>query len=104
MIFTHRNRRQCSFVCQRPTKPLGRLAWQPRRSDLHESGPMADRTAAEVMCCPEGCEKDTMARLRGECHASAFVRLIESIHAAGFMIVPREATRAMIFAPLDRNC
>ncbi len=64
---------------------------------------MADRTAAEVMCCPEGCEKDTMARLRGECHASAFVRLIESIHAAGFMIVPRVATKAMMMAALDRN-
>ena len=53
---------------------------------------MTDRTAAEVMCCPDGCEKDTMPRLRGECHASAFVRLTEIIHAAGYMIVPREPT------------
>jgi len=56
---------------------------------------MTDRTAAEVMCCPDGCEKDTMPRLRGECHASAFVRLTEIIHAAGYMIVPREPTEEM---------
>lgn len=64
---------------------------------------MTDRTAAEVMCCPEACEKDAIRRLRGECHASAFVRLTEIIHAAGFMIVPRVATKAMMMAALDRN-
>lgn len=57
---------------------------------------MTDRTAAEVMCCPDGCEKDAIRRLRGECHASAFVRLIESLHDAGYMIVPREPTTEML--------
>lgn len=57
---------------------------------------MSDRTAAEVMCCPYGCEKDTMLRLRGVCHASGFTRNVESLHAAGFMIVPREPSTEML--------
>ena len=63
---------------------------------------MTDRTAAEVMCCPGGCEKDTMPRLRGVCHADGFARNVRSLHAAGCMIVPREATKAMVLAAIAR--
>lgn len=64
---------------------------------------MSDRTAAEVMCCPYGCEKDTMPRLRGVCHAAGFNRNVASLHAAGYVIVPRVATKAMMVAAMDRN-
>lgn len=64
---------------------------------------MTDRTAAEVMCCPDGCEKDTMLRLHGVCHASGFTRNVESLHAAGFMIVPRVPTPGMWRAAMNRE-
>jgi len=54
---------------------------------------MTDRTAAEVMCCPSGCEKDT--RSHKTCCAGGLAGAVENLHAAGFMIVPREPTDQM---------
>lgn len=62
---------------------------------------MTDRTAAEVMCCPDGCEKES--RVNKTCCAGGLVDLVGRLHAAGFMIVPRVATKAMMMAALDRN-
>ena len=56
------------------------------------------RTAAEIICCPHGCQKDEIASLRGECHASGFQRSVDSLHAAGLMIVPREPTKEQFLA------
>jgi hypothetical protein len=54
---------------------------------------MNDRTAAEVMCCPGGCENaignDKM------CWEACNKHLVRNLHAAGFMIVPRKPTEAM---------
>ena len=63
---------------------------------------MTDRPAAEVMCCPNGCVKNVVPRLRGECHASGFEINVRSLHSAGFMIVPRKPTAAMVTAAISR--
>lgn len=51
---------------------------------------MTDRTAAEVMCCPERCNSPV------DCCAPWHSRMLAPLHAAGYMIVPREATEAML--------
>lgn len=64
---------------------------------------MTDRTAAEVMCCPSGCERDA-PRLGGKCASSAFQRDVDALHNAGYMIVPREPTTDMIQDGCDAGC
>lgn len=54
---------------------------------------MTNPTAAEVMCCPTGCEKD--ARSHKTCCAGGLAGAVENLHAAGYMIVPRDATLGM---------
>lgn len=61
---------------------------------------MTDRTAAEVMCCPDGCEKGE--RGYGVCASSAFQRDVDVLHAAGYMIVPRRPTKEMVVAAITR--
>lgn len=55
---------------------------------------MTDRTAAEVMCCPDGCDKDT--RSHKTCCAGGLADLVARLHAAGYMIVPREPSTEML--------
>ena len=63
---------------------------------------MTDRTAAEVMCCPDGpCRRQEF--LHGICRADAIASFIARLHAAGFMIVPRDPTEEMLAACLDRE-
>lgn len=54
---------------------------------------MTDRTAAEVMCCPDGCERGERGNSR--CGAPVFAEAVRNLHAAGCMIVPREPTEPM---------
>jgi hypothetical protein len=63
---------------------------------------MADRTAAEVMCCPGGtCRSAEFTN--GACRAIGIAFLVRSLHAAGYMIVPREPTEAMLRAASMRQ-
>lgn len=57
---------------------------------------MTDRTAAAVMCCPLGCRK--AEHQAGLCQAAGYNRLVARLHAAGYMIVPRSPTDAMLHA------
>ena len=66
---------------------------------------MTDRTAAEAMCCPGSeCQK----RIAGAndprivCNSKKFIPYVRRLHAAGCMIVPREATKAMVLAAIAR--
>ncbi len=56
---------------------------------------MTDRTAAEVICCPAGCEAPDNPTYGGVCHRNVFNRIVARIHSAGLMIVPRNATLEM---------
>lgn len=49
---------------------------------------MPDRPAAEVMCCPEGCKS-------APCRSVFLLPAITNMQGAGYMIVPREPTKAM---------
>ena len=61
---------------------------------------MTGRTAAEVMCCPNRCERGERGNSR--CGAPVFAEAVRNLHAAGCMIVPREATKAMVLAAIAR--
>ena len=61
---------------------------------------MTGRTAAEVMCCPNRCERGERGNSR--CGAPVFAEAVRNLHAAGCMIVPREATKAMVTTAISR--
>ena len=62
------------------------------------------RTPEQILCCPGGCQK----RIAGEddqrivCNSKKFIPYVRRLHAAGCMIVPREATKAMVLAAIAR--
>ncbi|MDO8944039.1 MAG: hypothetical protein Q7U75_12700 [Desulfobacterales bacterium] len=53
------------------------------------------RTPEQILCCPDGCEYRN-------CSAGVFGSIVARLHAAGYMIVPREATKAMVLAAIAR--
>ena len=49
------------------------------------------------MCCPEGT-----CQWFAPCRAPALSESVRRLHAAGYMIVPREPTAAMVTAAISR--
>lgn len=65
---------------------------------------------ARAICCPDGCKRvttDTRYQFRLPCSAITYsaeaLAAIGALEAAGYVIVPREPTEAMLAAAIDSS-